>query len=386
MEKLRKQIKESFFNPILHFLPLIIFLIVDDFYGMSVAWKISFPVTLVLLVYVYFAYNRIFTWHLIFTVIYLLVSLLANFEMFLPVSLVNRELVYEVVLISFLLIFILFRKPIQKIFRKFISSLIPMSNNFEELYRVIWVFFFVLLFYIAGFLIIQIIDKDAVVYEHLLQAIYVGVVIFMVFFEMLRVQIVRAKLLREEWWPIVNDQGKIIGSVQHLTSLNDETKYMHPIVRVLIIDKAMILMQKRSPESLVSPGMWDTVISNHVKMGETIEQCVDRTAAERYSLSNFKYMYLSNYTIETHNESHYAFLFVSCQQTELKLNMTFADQLKWWTVQQIDQDLQTGIFSDNFKVEYDLLKRSGLLETGKCECNCRLKEAIYQQSTNVLRD
>jgi isopentenyldiphosphate isomerase len=63
----------------------------------------------------------------------------------------------------------------------------------------------------------------------------------------------------------VNEQGKIIGSVQHRTSLNDSNKYTHPIVRVLIIDRGMILLQKRAQDSLIYPGLWDTAITNHVR-------------------------------------------------------------------------------------------------------------------------
>jgi isopentenyldiphosphate isomerase len=161
---------------------------------------------------------------------------------------------------------------------------------------------------------------------------------------------------------------------------------MHPIVRVLVIDKGMILLQKRSAECLVYPGLWDTAISNHVKMSESIEQCVDRTAVERYKLTNFKYMYLANYTLEVEREFHYAFLFVSCQQMDVKLDHAFTDQLKRWTQQQIEEELETGIFTENFIIEYDLLKRSGLLETGKCECNCRLKQVIYQQSNGAKKE
>ena len=74
MEKLRKQIRESFFNPVLHFLPLLVFLIVDEFSGMNLAWKISFPTALVLLTYIYFAYKRLFTWHLVFTFLFVAVN------------------------------------------------------------------------------------------------------------------------------------------------------------------------------------------------------------------------------------------------------------------------------------------------------------------------
>jgi isopentenyldiphosphate isomerase len=386
MEKLRKQIRESFFNPILHFLPLLIFLVVDEFFGMGLAWEISFPVALILLVYFYYNYNNIFTWHLISTGLFFSVGLISTIGHFFLTSDLVKSLSYEIVAATFFLVYLLFQQRIQQLLLKMISKLIPMTNNFSELNQVIWKLFSLLLIYIFATLLLFYNQLDGSIYQILLKYFYLGFIIFIAAYEILRVYLIRSKLISEEWWPIVNDQGRIIGSIQHLTSLNDQKKYMHPSVRVLIIDKSMILLQKRSEESVVFPGLWDTAITNHVKMGESIEQCVDRTAVESYALSNFKYMYLSNYTIEVEKEHHYAFLFVSCQQTEFRLNENFVDQLKWWTQQQIDEELETGIFSENFKVEYDLLKRSGLLETGKCECSCRLKEVIYQQSINVKKE
>ncbi|HZK69490.1 MAG TPA: hypothetical protein VFC36_07850, partial [Paludibacter sp.] len=82
-------------------------------------------------------------------------------------------------------------------------------------------------------------------------------------------------------------------------------------------------------------------------------------------------------------EHQYAFLFVSCQLTEINPNPTFIELTKWWTQQQIEENLDKAIFTENFKIEYDLLQRSGLLETGKCQCNCKLKEVIYQQPSAV---
>ena len=155
MQTLRKQIKESFFNPVLHLMPLLIFLAVDDFYGMNMGWKISFPIALGLLIYVYFVYNRIFTWHMIFTALFVVVGVIAGVETMLPFRLVNDELIYEVVVLSSMFLLLVFRKPIQKKISSVISSVIPMSNNFNELYRVIWALFAVLLFYVSAYLVID---------------------------------------------------------------------------------------------------------------------------------------------------------------------------------------------------------------------------------------
>lgn len=380
MEKLRKQIRESFFNPVLHFLPLLIFLVVDEFLGISLAWKISFPVALILMIYIFFVYNRLFTWNLIFTIFFFVVSIIASVQLYLPIPDVIKGVGCEIVVLIFMLGSLSVRKRIEQQLLRFVPKLIPMTNNFNELNLFVWRLIFLMVVYVGGTIGFYYTFLANSPYNQLLRFSYIGLLMFLIVYEILRVLIIRSKLVREEWWPIINIQGKIVGSIQHLTSLNDEKKYMHPIVRVLLIDKGMILLQKRSSESMIFPGLWDAAISNHVQMGETIEQCVERTAEERYSLENFKYMYLSNYTLECVKENHYAFLFVSCQQMEYKLNVSDNTQLKWWTQQQIEQELDTGIFSDNFKLEYDLLQRSGLLETGKCECSCKLKDVIYQQS------
>ena len=385
MQTLRKQIKESFFNPVLHLLPLLIFLVVDDFFGMTMGWKISFPIALGLLVYMYFVYHRIFTWHLIFTILFFAVGIIASLETLLPIRLVSNALVYEIVVLSSLLFLLVFRKQIQKVISGIISNLIPMSNNFNELYRVIWVLFTVLGVYVVACLVVSEVVKDNAVYLLFLQYMYVGVIVFLSLYELLRVQMIRSKLIKEEWWPIVSNQGKIIGSIQHMTSLKDEHKYTHPVIRVLLIDKSMVLLKKKPFDDPESPDMWDSSISSHVKMGETIEKCVERSAEEKYELNNFRFMYLSNYTVEEKNEYQYAFLFVSCLQAEYKMNTASNEQTKWWTQRQIEDNLKDGIFSDNFKQEFDLLQRSGLLETGKCECNCKMRDVIYQQTSAIER-
>lgn len=378
MKKLRKQIRESFFNPILHLLPLLLFLVFDEIYGIGTAWIITAPIVVTSVFYVYFVYTKIFNWHLILTSMFLGISFVASVEVFLSDRGLLSKLVYELVAISFLSFLIIFRNKIQKSISGLLSKLIPMKNNFDEMYKVIWVLFFLLTFYIgANFLLYQIEPDRMFLYSKLLRDVYVGLIIFFVVYEILRVQIIRTKLFKEEWWPIVSNQGKIIGSIHHLTSLAEDNKYMHPIARVVIVDKGRILLQKHNDSSILS-GLWDVPISNHIKVDETIDQCVERTALKLFDLAEIKYMYLSKYFLENENEIHYAFLYVTCFQQELMPKLISNDQTKWWTQQQIEANLNLNIFSKNFIIEYNLLQRSGLLESEKCECSCKLKDVIYQ--------
>lgn len=386
MDKLRKHIKESFFNPVLHFLPLLLFLVVDDFLGITSAWEISFPFALILLIYIFFAYNNIFIWHLISTIVFVLVSLFAVLETFLPYQIISSYILYETVVMTFFIVFLVLRKPIQKIVLQFMSGLTPMTNNFEELNRVIRAFVFVTFLYITGYLVVKNYAVQVHLYQQLLQSIYLGILFFLVIFELLRVRIIRFKLILEEWIPIVNNQGKIVGSIQQNQSLNDDKKYRHPVIRILFVDKGMILLHKKPDEHNASNDLWDSTISAHVVMEESIEQCVARTVKKKLEIEDFKYMFLSNYTVDCKDEIQYSFLFISCMISEFKLSERFVEQAKWWTQSQIEQNLTSGIFTESFKTEYDLLKRSGLLETGKCECNCRLKQVIYDQFNGLKKE
>ena len=99
MQSLKKQISESFYNPILYFLPTLVFIVVDDFWGLNNAWKISFPVAFALVFYVYFQYRRMFIWHGVLAVGYLIVGLLSTIASeILPVFGYVDELVFFILL------------------------------------------------------------------------------------------------------------------------------------------------------------------------------------------------------------------------------------------------------------------------------------------------
>lgn len=384
---MKKLIRNTFFNPILHFLPLLTFLVVDEFYGMSIAWKIAFPVVVMLVFYLYYVYNQAFVWNLFFSFMFMGVGLIASFAPLFFSSPLLQSLADKIIVSLFLFFFLLFRGKIQKYISSKMPSFIPMSNNFNELYQVIWVLLVVLMVYITTDITLGILlNLSASFYLYELSNLFVSLVVSFSVYEILRVFLIRHQLEGEEWWPIVNNSGTIVGSVEHFTSLADKKKFQHPIIRVLIIDKSRILLQRKPADDLIAPSLWDTTMSNHVCMTETIDVCVERTAKDYFQVDDFKYMHLSKYSHENKFEIQYAFLFVSCQMSEINPRPIDTHPTKWWTQRQIEENLQSGIFSPNFIIEYDLIKRSGLLETGKCNCNCGLKQAILNYSGVYKKD
>lgn len=381
MKRLRKQINETFFNPVIHFLPLIVFMVVNDFWDLKTAWVATLPVIFVLFLYIYFFYRKIVQWF-VFSVF--VVFVVGSVISFFPVEkLPSRigDVALESAVLIFFILSLIFRKPVETMLNQRKSKLPPMVNNLNEMFRMLWMLGAVIFIYIHAYLVTASLQVSNLDYTlRFIHDAYLVLFLFVVFYELIRVTLIRVKLFREEWWPILNEKGKMIGSIHNKTSLSDPTKYIHPIIRVMLIENNRIFLQKRSQQDLVYPGYWDTALSNHVKVNETVEQCISRTANERYGIKELKPIFLSNYMHETDVEYHYAFLFVACKLPDLEHNKEYIDHAKWWTVQQIEDNLTTDIFTDNFLSEFELVKRSGLLESGKCECDCRLKEAVLNGS------
>lgn len=376
MDELKKQIKDSFYNPILYFLPLLFFIVMDDFYGLNMAWKISFPVASLLIFYVYWFYNRLFLWHLLLSVGYILIGLIVSLIPEEPESKEIFQYSDEALFILFILILIISKSSLEKIAAKTLSYEMPMSNNVNELFR----FNNNLLAIVSLYLIVIVLEAFGVFsftreqvqnlhYAYLLAFLFLGV------FETVRVFIIRYRLLHEDWLPIINDEGKVTGSSQYFHELPHK-KHMHPVVRLHFIDNGILYLQQRKADDYDEASLWDAPVSRHVRLGESIYQSLKYKIQKLYNIEPLKFLFLTNYKYENSTEYQYVYLFVLCKTDGLKPNMNKIQATKWWTQNQIEDNLTTSIFTERFKIEYELLKRTGLLEQESCDCDCVLKNLI----------
>jgi isopentenyldiphosphate isomerase len=155
---------------------------------------------------------------------------------------------------------------------------------------------------------------------------------------------------------------------------------MHPIVRVIIFDANRILMYKRPDDDFVAPNMWDTSISKHVRVGDDLPKRIKSVLINRYGMASVKTSFLANYTYEAENEEQFVALYVGC--TSHKESKPTENGAKWWTLRQIEENLQESIFSPQFQIEYNILKRSGLIDNGAYDdCDCTLKELVNRKKS-----
>ncbi len=381
MQAFRKHINESFFNPVLHFIPLLLFLFIDDNFESSLALEIVYFVVVAILVYSYLKYSNIYKY---LGISYLVSSLIFALIIFFPENMVSsniKPVTGEIIaMLSFILILLL-RKRITE----FVSAVTPrhvaMRNNIDEHFRIVWSITVVIALYIATYITAIYFCYPSSTFLKYIRTTHWVILIFIMFYEFIRVTLIRIRLFKEEWWPIVNEKGAVIGSIQDQESISENVKYRHPIVRGIVINDSKIFLQKRTSKDPQYPFMWDMAISNHLRMNETVEQCIYRTSHESYGMKDIKPILLSQYVQDTATEKQYIYLFLICNLKVVDINPEMIDCVKWWTLQQIEDNINSGIFTQSFGKELEILKRNGLIENGVYNCNCHLKETVYQVIT-----
>lgn len=380
---LKKLIRESFFNPALHFVPVFVFMFAEETMGTGAAWVFSLLTVAISGAYVRVVYGSMMQWYLMSIGYYLFITLTSLVlsrqfpEFFL------QPLYTELVMLVLLLVLYLIRNRIQQWVTAMTTKKVSMLNNVSEMVRFTQILMSVSFFYLLFFILFRLSPApgaaSAVQFTHQL---YLLLLFTMGVYQTVRVFAIRNKLMKEEWWPIVNPQGKEIGSIHYHNSLWIEPqKYTHPVVRVIVMEGNKILMHQNTYEGDSGVQQWDNALDAHVKYGESIKECIGRVGVDFYGATDLKPAFLTNYIIENSCEYQFVHLFVSGRIKIERINPRRSLHLKWWTLNQICEELNSGIFTSNFIKEYELLMRSGLVDAGSCTCECNLREAVHGKQT-----
>ncbi|MGC3977405.1 MAG: hypothetical protein QM751_03760 [Paludibacteraceae bacterium] len=385
MDKLKKQIGESFFNPILYFLPLIFFIISNNLFGLNTAWKISFPVAIATILYVNMFYNRLFVWYIVLAASYIFIgliySLIHEYNLITPFYYYTDDLLF----LSLMILILSFRKLMRNMARRTLHPCMPMTNNLDELFRVTRILLVVVTCFTLLFLILEY-KYGELNHERIqwLNYAYLVVMLLIILYETVRVLYIRSRLIKESWIPIVTRQGKIVGSELYLERFFGKHKYLHPVIRMHVVEDGKILLRKNTKDSYAADfQLWDAALSDYVRMGESIQQALTRVTKSMYGVEFKKVAFLSNYSYENNANYEYVFLFVSCNIPPVNI-INESIVTKWWTPKQIKDNFESGIFTEEFKHEYLLLERGGLISSVHCVCDCELKDLFRHQRQTDL--
>jgi isopentenyl-diphosphate delta-isomerase type 1 len=156
---------------------------------------------------------------------------------------------------------------------------------------------------------------------------------------------------KEEVLEIVDTDGNVTGCAPR-SKVHGNPSLVHRVVHVLVFDgRGRLLLQKRSLQKDVAPGKWDTSVGGHVNPGEDLRDAARREAMEELGVSRVELQFLYRYLFSNHIESELVCTFSCVYEGEIRFNETEIDEVRYWTLQEIQNNLGTGIFSGHFESE-----------------------------------
>ncbi len=362
-----KELKNRLDNQAVGLLPILLFMILDNYISYFLSFVISLGFSFIcIFLFNLLTKNKIYQFLLLPTVLtFFLYFLFLNFRIeptFYQYSSVLIEMLFVVVLAftGFTKSGVINRicKSDNPLFKR--TQWRTTLNEFYFVSQIIQNVFTLHLFVVLVYMILPVSIHNPATENFLnsILAIILGVMI--IIYEQLRIMIIQGKFRKEIWLPVLSDEGKVIGCVARSVSQGQPKKYYHPIVRIAVMYKGMLYLVKGDQEHS-SAGKLDYPYQQDVLFRRSIDATVKETLGRLGKDKNIKPRFQLTYRFENEQVKQLVYLYTLRVDTEEQLKQTSSEHGKLWTVAQIGENLQAGLFSEYFDQEFSYLKSTVLL-------------------------
>lgn len=160
--------------------------------------------------------------------------------------------------------------------------------------------------------------------------------------------------MADEIFPLVDETGRVIGSAAR-HEVHGNPALLHPVVHCIVTNEAGdLLLQLRSRDKDIQPGKWDTSVGGHVSFGEAVEAALLRELEEEIGLradpAHMRFLY--KYVWRSAVESELVHTFAYESEGPFERQVSEVDDLRFWTVSEIEASLGSGVFTPNFELEF----------------------------------
>lgn len=157
---------------------------------------------------------------------------------------------------------------------------------------------------------------------------------------------------KNELLPIVDSDGNVTGSMTR-GEAHGGAKTLHPVVHLHVFNpKGDIYLQRRPDWKDVQPGKWDTATGGHIGFGEDIETALRREVVEELGINDFQYKSLGHYVFESDVEKELVYVHTTVYEKEIHPNAEELNGGRYWTKEEVKQNIGKGVFTPNFEHEY----------------------------------
>lgn len=161
----------------------------------------------------------------------------------------------------------------------------------------------------------------------------------------------------QEMFPIVDEEGNITGAATR-GECHNGSLLLHPVVHLhLFNSNGELYLQKRPDWKDIQPGKCDTAVGGHIDLGESVEIALKREAREELGITDFTPETITHYVFESSREKELVFVHKTVYDGEI-IPSDELDGGRFWTAEEIKENLGKGIFTPNFEKE---LKKVNLI-------------------------
>ena len=158
----------------------------------------------------------------------------------------------------------------------------------------------------------------------------------------------------EEILEIIDECGRVIGRAPR-SACHSDPRLIHWAVHVLVRrPSGNLLLQLRSMRKDVQPGKWDTSVGGHVAPGETVLAAARRETGEELGFRPAPLKKLYEYLWRSERETELVATYLATHSGPVKWPEDEIDQVREWTIEEIESQLGSGCFTPNFEQEFAL--------------------------------
>lgn len=276
----------------------------------------------------------------------------------------NRYYLFFLIEVLFVFALLFFRLSRHKIIHKFSKkNKNPLVKNYVwETFRVSFQVQYGLtahLLVVLSYFILKSIDIS-ILSPSTLNVFALLFLICIIFMEFFRLWILDRKLHQEEWLPVVNQNGNVMGKIAKSVTKGLKNKFMHPVVRIALIYDGKIYLKKRPPSRLLNPGLLDYPFEKYMQFEHKLDEAVHNSIKSECQNDNIPIRFMLKYVFENKITKRLIFLYVSVIENDAVFNNLCLEEGKLWTISQIEDNLGQNVFSECFEMEFEYLKNTVL--------------------------
>lgn len=367
------EIKRSMQNQATGLLPLLLFMLLNNFFTYKLSFIIAVLICMIsLILYRILSKDRVYQFLLLPASATLMLYAVFIFLRLEPVLFIYSPIIIEVLLVVVMAVISFTKRTVIRSLRNSKSPAYKKTmmrtalNEFYFLVQIIQGIYtlhlFILLFYTMLPANMRDVHVEHFIYRHL--GLILGIAV--IGYEQIRIFLMQGSLKKEMWLPVLDDHGKVIGCMARSVSRTTSKKYYHPVVRIAVIYNGMLYLVKRNKKDYISPDTLDYPFQRYVIYRHTIDTTVKEVLGALTEEKHSEPRFMIRYTYENDKVKHQVSLFVLCLRTEEQFNKYRHFGGKLWTGKQIDENLGKGVYSGYFEEEYPYLKNTILFAENFC--------------------